>query len=59
MNKKIEIHVRQELPISPTVTKVFWQYVCTTIQAKNCKDAVTRYCVATGRKPSEVRACYQ
>jgi hypothetical protein len=59
MRKKIDIYVRQELPIAKDKAQVFWQYRCTTEQAKDCRDAVLRYCYATGKKKSEVKAAYK
>ncbi len=58
-NKKIDIYIRQELPITPKKSKIFWQYYCTTEQARNTRDAVLKFCYATGRKESEVKASYQ
>lgn len=59
MTKKIDIFVRQELPITTKESKYFWQYACTTQQAKTCKDAVMKYCLATGKKPEQVKASFQ
>lgn len=56
MNRKIDIYVKQELPITPKKTKSFWQYKCSTKQAKTCREAVAKFCFATGRKPEQIKA---
>ncbi len=59
MAKKINIFVQQKLPITTKKSKYFWQYACTTEQAKTCKEAVAKYCFATGKKPEHVKALFQ
>ena len=59
MTKKIEIFVKQEMPITSKRSLYYWQYACTTEQAKTCKDAVAKYCFATGREHSQVKASFK
>lgn len=58
MAKKINIFVQRELPITTKKSKYFWQYTCTTERAKTCKEAVAKYCFATGKKPEQVKASF-
>jgi hypothetical protein len=59
MRKKIDIYIRQELAITPKKSEVFWQYYCTTEQARDPRNAVFKFCYATGRKENEVKAFYK
>lgn len=59
MAKKINIFVKQEFPITIKHSQYVWQYACTTEQAKTCKEAVAKYCFATGKKPEHVKASFQ
>lgn len=59
MAKKIDIFVKQEMPITLKRSQYLWQYACTTEQAKTCKEAVAKYCVATGTKPEQVKARFK
>ena len=53
-NRKIDLYTRRRF--APRGCQVVWQYECSTMQSKTCKEAVAKFCERYGLSKDQVKA---
>lgn len=56
MNRKIDIYTRRKF--APRGFSICWQYECSTMQSKTCKEAKVKFCARYGLDCSQVKASF-